>query len=139
MSKTELSWKPVRRGAIYCAPACGASCTWVDYQRALAAGTKLQQRIGDPFVLRVWENMGWFYCIETGSHDKGCHITIHSPMLGSDTYCVIINPSPPGIIVRDKNPKIALRQAMVEYRQYVDEVNDSYMHAARWCYESACA
>lgn len=126
----ELSWKPVRRGRIYCAPACGSKCLWVDYQRARAAATKLQQRIGDPFRMRVWENMGWHYCVETGSHDKGCHITIYSPDSISEEYCVIINPSPPGIIVRSKNPVLALRQALVEYRQYVDEVNDSYMQVA---------
>lgn len=57
----QLSWKAVRRGAIYCAPACGAKCTWEKYQHAKRAGRELAERLGPGWKAHVWENMGWHW------------------------------------------------------------------------------
>jgi hypothetical protein len=32
-------WEPIRRGPIYCAPACGGGCTWAAYQLGETATT----------------------------------------------------------------------------------------------------
>lgn len=56
-----LSWKAVRRGAIYCAPACGGRCTWAQYQAAIQNARKLAKRMGKGWKTRVYENLGWHY------------------------------------------------------------------------------
>lgn len=56
-----LSWKPVRRGALYCAPACGGGCTWAAYGEAHRKGNELARRLGPGWSPNVWENLGWHY------------------------------------------------------------------------------
>lgn len=56
-----LPWKPVRRGPIYCAPACGGGCTWYAYQKALRDGAALTKQLGKGWETRVWENLGWHF------------------------------------------------------------------------------
>lgn len=58
---TKLSWTPVRRGAIYCAPACGRGCTFAEYQHAVKSGKKLAATLGTGWTSSVSENLGWFY------------------------------------------------------------------------------
>jgi hypothetical protein len=62
----ELSWTPVRRGKIYCAPACGARCTWKEHEDAKSKAAKLARRLDretghEGWRPRVWENFGWHY------------------------------------------------------------------------------
>ena len=56
---------PVRKGKVYCAPWCGAGCTWEAYEEATkeskALAKKLSRHFGVPFLPVVWENMGWYY------------------------------------------------------------------------------
>jgi hypothetical protein len=67
-----LSWTPRRRGSVYCAPACGFSCTWAAYQKAKEDAAKLctylKKKLGMRWLPRVWENLGWHYEVhdETG-------------------------------------------------------------------------
>jgi hypothetical protein len=65
-----LSWDPVRRGPIYCAPACGFDCTWAAFQQAEKDAAKLcaylKKKLGIKWTPRVWENMGWHYAV----HDE---------------------------------------------------------------------
>lgn len=56
-----LSWKPVRYGSRYCAPACGSGCTVEDYEAAKRAGTAIARQLGPDWKVRLNENMGWFY------------------------------------------------------------------------------
>jgi hypothetical protein len=57
-----LSWKPKKKGDIYCAPACGRGCTLKEHERAQKRGKKLVKRLGPGWELQVWENLGWHYC-----------------------------------------------------------------------------
>lgn len=56
-------WKAIRSpsGNIYCAAACGAGCTWVKYQRAVADAAVLAAECGDEYTPRVHENLGWHF------------------------------------------------------------------------------
>lgn len=99
----KLSWKPVRRGRIYCAPACGGRCTHADclaaHREAKALVARMKSR---GWKIRVWENIGWHWCIYHGeghlsispSYDgKKLHIMFSlcmplagTPGLSVDTY-----------------------------------------------------
>lgn len=61
-----LSWKPVRRGETYCAPACGAGCTWAAHRQAKEDARELAAKLGDGWTPRVWESMGWHYQVTRG-------------------------------------------------------------------------
>ena len=56
-----LSWKPVRKGKFYCAPACGRACTHEEYLKAKEAAKELCALLGPNWKPRVWENLGWHY------------------------------------------------------------------------------
>lgn len=56
-----LSWTPVRRGPVYCSPACGYDCKQVDYDRCVLAANELAASLGQGWTPRVWENLGWYY------------------------------------------------------------------------------
>jgi len=71
--RTELSWNAVRRGKIYCAPACGGDCTWAEYQQASADAAALVKSLGKGWVARVWENIGWHY----GATDSTGHLKVY--------------------------------------------------------------
>jgi hypothetical protein len=80
-----LSWKPVRRGAIYCAPACGYECTWREYQSALRRADSMRRLLEKAFPLqwkaRVHENMGWHYGVVSSCGRlkvSGCNFEIAS-------------------------------------------------------------
>lgn len=61
------SWTPVRRGPIYCAPACGRGCTWAEYQAAVKGAEKLKKMMkGTGWEVRIHENLGWFYKVVSG-------------------------------------------------------------------------
>ena len=67
------SWVPKRRGAVYCAPACGAGCTWEEYQRARTEGKALAATLGALWAFRVWENMHWYF----EAVSPGGYIAVH--------------------------------------------------------------
>lgn len=54
-------WVAVRKGPIYCAPACGAKCTYAAFKRMSEFAVDLAKRLGPGWRPHVWENMGW-YC-----------------------------------------------------------------------------
>lgn len=56
-----LSWKPVRRGATYCAPACGGGCTRDSFEMATSSAKLLANGLGSAWVPHVWENLGWHF------------------------------------------------------------------------------
>lgn len=59
-------WKPVRRGRIYCSPACGGDCTLAVFRAATAAAEKLAVKLGEGWEPRVWENLGWHWEVLRG-------------------------------------------------------------------------
>jgi hypothetical protein len=61
MKRIKLDWKPVRRGEVYCAPACGRKCTWAEYQQAKERLDTLKLILGRGWRGEVWENLGWHY------------------------------------------------------------------------------
>ena len=62
-----LSWEAVRNGDTYCAPACGAGCTWKEFQRvtklAKALAEKCNKEVGGEWETNIHENLGWFYSV----------------------------------------------------------------------------
>ena len=59
------NWTPVRKGDIYCSPACGADCTYGEYieatKKAEQLAIKCSNEIGGKWEIRVSENLGWHY------------------------------------------------------------------------------
>ena len=71
-NQADRSWKAVRRGDVYCAPACGGGCTHAAYMQAQLGGERLARRLGPGFKPEVWENLGWHYCaVSKGNHSLG--------------------------------------------------------------------
>lgn len=62
-----LSWTPVRRGPVYCSPACGGGCTRAAYDAAREAAADLARDLGPGWAPHVWENLGWHYAAQRGS------------------------------------------------------------------------
>lgn len=63
----QLSWKPVRKGAIYCATACGRGCTHDEFLKAKADGAALAKTLGKGWKVIVNENLGWHFRVERGN------------------------------------------------------------------------
>ena len=71
----KLSWKPVRRGAIYCSSGCGHGCTHADYLRAKLESTHTIAWLKTKgWIARVWENMDWHWCLV----NRLCGISVHN-------------------------------------------------------------
>lgn len=66
MKNEENRWVAVRRGPIYCAPACGGGCTHAAYLKANADAKKLCETLdrttgAKGWTAHVWENLGWHH------------------------------------------------------------------------------
>lgn len=68
-------WKPQRRGAKYCSPACGFGCTWAAYQQALKEGAALAKRLGKGWKARTWENGTWYWSVKDSTGVLDMHQT----------------------------------------------------------------
>lgn len=64
--KRKKSWKPIRRGKVYCSPACGGGCTHAAYVKANkdAAMVRLTMRHPRNWKVHIWENLGWHWCVQ---------------------------------------------------------------------------
>jgi hypothetical protein len=60
-------WTPVRKGDVFCSPACGYKCKWADYQSATASAAALVAELGDGWHPHIWENGGWYYSAKKGA------------------------------------------------------------------------
>ncbi len=120
-----LRWQPLKKGLVYCAPACGANCTFEAFEKAKQDAAALCERMGKGWKPRVWENMGWYY-----EAQKGC-ASVHPDRDGE--YTVFINstvlhnpPSKMGymtqFIVSGKDPKKAFAQALKKGHAFVAAV-----------------
>ena len=86
-----LSWKPKRRGNKYCSPACGAGCTFEDYQSAMkAAKDTVAMMKSGKWKPRVHENMGWYAGIV--SERKHIWISIDIYETGGNRYSTSYSP-----------------------------------------------
>lgn len=87
----ELSWKPKRKGEIYCSPACGRGCTISEFKNAVQEATELCNVLGKHWKPHVWENMGWHWCVQfkSGKLTVWDHGRTYSALLttGPFTHC----------------------------------------------------
>lgn len=73
--RSDKRWRPVRRGTIYCSPACGFQCTHADFVLATEKGEALARRMGPGWKPYVWENCKWHYSVQLGM----CEIHVNGP------------------------------------------------------------
>ena len=71
-ARKRLSWKPVRRGGIYCSPACGNNCSREAYDTACARAKALAKQLGRGWKAHVWENLGWHWRVVA----PAAHLTV---------------------------------------------------------------
>ena len=105
-----LSWKPVRKGRRYCAPACGHGCTYGEYRAAQIKSKALSMMLGPEWQPHVWENMGWHYCAK--SHNG--FIKVHPLINGGEYHAFLGKDSAGGRWVSDghKDPKECVRDVV---------------------------
>lgn len=79
-----LSWKPVLKGTIYCAPGCGGQCTKAAYDKAVkdANATMLRMK-GNGWKVVVFENLGWHWHVVSGP------VQVHPERKGKGFWCMI--------------------------------------------------
>ncbi len=99
----KLSWKPVRKGRVFCAPACGSGCTREAYLKAKAAARKLCATLGPGWKPSVSENMGWHYSAILG-------VMTVVLLTGDDTYTAYFN-GPTQFLGHAKSPRKAVEMA----------------------------
>lgn len=116
-----LSWKPVRRGAIYCAPACGASCTWAEYQTALEKAKALSKMLGAGWKPIVFENMGWHFKANKGE----CSVRQY----GATGYNAFLDAEGGQFIGRGKTALSAYGHALRQMREHINSLEKSYRKA----------
>lgn len=73
---TDPRWIARRRGARFCAPACGRGCTVAEHQRAKELADAMVAKLGRGWRGSIWENMGWYAKAE---HPAGMEVTPHGP------------------------------------------------------------
>ena len=120
----ELSWKPVRRGNIYCSSACGASCKLADYNRCVRQAKALAKRMGPGWKTSVDENMHWYYSVykgESSSHARG-FFEITPPQLKGGEYTAWVQSSPQ-FVESHVDPNTALRMAVKQFDAYLTHIN----------------
>jgi|GEM_PF-6727060 hypothetical protein len=63
--KESKRWTPIRKGEIYCSPACGGDCTHAEFLKANrdaeALIKKCGKEVGGKWEKRVFENLGWHF------------------------------------------------------------------------------
>lgn len=96
----------VRDGSTYCAPWCGAKCTWDAFQLATRKADALAKMLGEGWKPRVWENMGWFYEVHNGILEIHPH---HNRLQSKTTYSAWCQSSPQVIGDDCSTPQAALR------------------------------
>lgn len=130
MSTTQLAkqvdrWKAVRRGAIYCAPACGMGCTKVAFDAATKKAEKLAHDMGPGWAPRVWENLGWHYSVSFGGL-----IDIHPNEHQKKTSYTVFVQTTPQFVARSTNVRKALADAVSELRATADTLKGAVLRAS---------
>jgi hypothetical protein len=113
-----LSWKPVRRGNRFCAPACGRGCTVQEHRDAERQALKLAARLasvqtdvkGRRWKIRLFENLGWHWRITKGA------VTVYK---SGRTYSACFNISGPwggNAVSFDDTPERAIKSVLDKIR-----------------------
>lgn len=79
------SWKPIRRGLVYCSPACGFDCTYEAFLKAQEEAEALARRCGPRWKPRVWENCGWHYAATS----PGNNVKVHPGKIANRTHYTV--------------------------------------------------
>lgn len=112
MDQTDMTWVPVRKGEIYCAPACGRGCTWREYQAAQRSAKRMIKQLrnvptpfeqfDDEWEAYVRENLGWFSSVSKGSISVYDHGHLYSAFLN------VSGPWGGNLVVQARTPKEAV-------------------------------
>ena len=84
-----LSWKPKRKGKVFCAPACGRGCLYSEYlfvkKEAKELSKFLKDKVGGKWKVHIWENLGWYSSLHCGT------ISVHPrfSLMESPSYLVM--------------------------------------------------
>lgn len=113
---TVRDWIPRLRGEIYCAPACGCGCTKAAFDKATADAAALAARMGDGWVPRVWENLGWHYEVI-----KGC-AELHPPERDGTDFSLFFNAPRRQVVFSGEDPHELLRAALEDTRQGIADL-----------------
>lgn len=120
-----LPWKAVRRGAIFCAPACGGRCTYAAYRKACSDAHELCNALirdfGGAWRSHVWENLGWHY--KAISPCK--RLQVYGKNHGRDSYSAFLgNRGETGgrWVANGKTPKLALMAVMDAARRELAKI-----------------
>jgi hypothetical protein len=117
-------WTPVRKGSIYCSPACGARCTYKDFQLANRKAEALLARMKTGgWKADVWENMGWHYALR---HDT-LEISLHGSggLIGRPMYFLCGLTSLVGDVPHMKDPNKLVSRFMTHLKR----MSNSYLRA----------
>lgn len=124
VNQAGLSWKPRRSGLVYCAPACGAGCTWEAYQKAVSDAGLVASLLGRNWKPVVSENCHWYWSVQLDSGEGVILRVSPTEHKGKVTYSTLLGPGGGGetmfYTTRDfKNPRDAVRFQMKLFRAYV--------------------
>lgn len=115
-------WTPKRRGAIYCAPACGMGCTWIAFNAASCAASNLARSLGDAWEPDVWENLGWHYAARTKCGRWKVHPTIHRGAIIGYTAYLSPDANPGGVWAEHgKTPEKAIAAVKNVARKLIEQ------------------
>lgn len=115
-------WNPLRKGDIYCAPACGRDCTWDEFLEAHTEADKLVALLGPSWEKRVWENLGWFYEANLRGVNN-CSLSLsraHGPSM------CIFNSAGGSFVSHKEDPRDAIREvferAAAKHKTFSEEL-----------------
>ena len=109
--KVKLSREPVLKGLTYCSPACGCGCTKAQYDEAVKRGVALQERMGEGWELRVWENFGWHSAVHRG-------VAQLYPPHKTQPYQLYLFTFPQ-VVLEGDDPKELLKQASIKVHERI--------------------
>ncbi len=124
-----LSWDPVRKGDVYCAPACGFDCKMAAYYAAVKAARFLCKDLGPGWTPHVWENMGWYYSAKSPCGRWKIHPFIYDRKLHS--YNAFLGPGASGGIwaAGGKTPLAAMRNCWKKAKTQLVWYSDAMSNA----------
>lgn len=67
VGEVDPSWTPILNGEIYCSPSCGGKCKKPDYDNARQVSNEVATQLGDGWIPKVYENLGWYWKVVKGN------------------------------------------------------------------------
>jgi hypothetical protein len=120
MESKEQDWTPVRRGTIYCSPACGKGCTHYEYERVQHLARELADRLGVGWARYVWENLGWHY-----KAISPCENVEVRQIWGSGDYSAKLFEQ---FVAEGTTPQQAVINVIAKFRKHLDSAQDKWEH-----------